>query len=1120
MDTIEHATRREWLAPLWFLAIGAVGALFALSFRQQAFPEASIELRLSRLEIAVRAERFLHGRGIGTAGYRSFTTFDYDDDAKAYLEQELGVSETRRLMADSLDLWRWKSRFIRPPRKEEATVWLTPSGTLAGFDHQVEEDRPGARLNRDAAQRVAEVFLRVERGYDLARFRLVGDQAQERPRRLDYTFTWESQDVRARQAPLRVSITVLGDEVGGFREFLRLPAGWVRNFERLRGRESTLRAVAWLLQLALFVAAAVVLVVQARRGRVRWATAIGWGLAVGLLFAVARWNNMGLAASRMPTDQSYQSWLTTLVLLIVLGSLVVTLWTGLLVGAGESLYRERMPQRVSLGRLFTFSGIRSREFLFSTLVGYGMAGIHAGLLVLFYLSARRLGLWVPLDVGYRNILSTAIPWIGPLAGGLVLAVTQESGYRMLAIPLLAPRLPWGWLALAMPGILWGVTQGALEPHPTWTFSLAMGVIGVCAGWVFLRYGVLATLVWNYTVHAMLGAGFLLRSQDLGFRIAGGLVADAVLLPLAIAGVLYVRWRGFLHRESILNGGAIATSFPGAPRPPAEVRADAAPAAPAVVGTRLARFAIASVVLFAGALFVRVPEVGDATTFRVNAHQAEAIATRLLQLRGVSVARLRRVTSLEDSLKSQGTDYLREHLPADQIAQLYAGPVPLASWRTRFSRPPDKEEYSVEVAPDGHVLSYRHTPEPQAAGVRLEKPEALARARTWLAAPGVSLGGYRLIEHRLERREGRNDHTLTWESAAPIAGEATHRITVWLDGDEIGGPRHSIHVPESWAHRHSAPMERAMGQILLFTGLAVGAMILFLRGMARAALAWRLHLSLGAVVAFLALMSAINEFRESAEIAGIPDNPAIAVIITVAGVLFAFLATAALSAMAELFLVQRFGRIALRPNPAERGRAWVEALAGGACGVLLWRGLSGLVAAASDRIPAAGVLLPSGLPSWPAAFSDVLNRTLDILGPTILLTLVFLATGALALRVFRSRVALAIALLGAGALYASNALGAAHFLRNWLEASAFFAAAAATVSVLRFNVAGYFVFTLIDAAAGTIAPLWRHPALRPTALETLAVLGVVLVAASMWALREPRRAESAERPTPTVDEAAG
>ena len=290
------------------------------------------------------------------------------------------------------------------------------------------------------------------------------------------------------------------------------------------------------------------------------------------------------------------------------------------------------------------------------------------------------------------------------------------------------------------------------------------------------------------------------------------------------------------------------------------------------------------------------------------------------------------------------------------------------------------------------------------------------------------------------------------------------------------------------------MRTAGPSFAFWLGLAIAALILFARGVSRVSLTWRLHLSLGAGAACLGLLGFLNNFRgleqsfsEGFASVGLSGGPALVAALEIVMCLGLFLGATALSAMAEMFLVQRFGRVALWPGAANRREEVLQALAGGACAALLMQGALGLVAAAADRIPSAVVGLSSGLPSWEAPFFAVLDSTQGVVFAAAFFALAFVATTALALRLFRSRVTLGIALITVAALYASNALDLALFLKNWLEASVFIAAAAVVVSVLRFNVAGYFAFALIYSAGTTIASLWRHPAFRPTAVTSLAVL---------------------------------
>jgi len=368
---LERATRKDWFWPVLFLLLGVGGAFVSSRLYFKAFPEASIELRIPKQEIARRSIGFLRGRGLATEGYHRFTLFDFDEQAKTYLERELGLEEANRQMASQVNIWRWKTRLVKPPQKEEMTVWLTPSGALVGFDHVIEEKRPGAKLNRDEAQRVAEVFLRAERGLDLARYRLVADELATRPSRLDYTFTWEQKDLKLRDATVRMSVTVQGDQVGGFREFLKIPERWIRDYERLRSHNDLLGTIATTSYALLMLAAIVVVIRRVRREREkgRGSGALAIGGVVAALFIVAQWNDFAVQTQSWSTNTTYASMVALYMFVTAISGVFVGLFIAVMAAAGEPLYRQIAPGRVALGHLFTFRGLRSKEFFTSTLVG-------------------------------------------------------------------------------------------------------------------------------------------------------------------------------------------------------------------------------------------------------------------------------------------------------------------------------------------------------------------------------------------------------------------------------------------------------------------------------------------------------------------------------------------------------------------------------------------------------------------------------------------------------------------------------------------------------------------------------------------------------------------------------
>ncbi len=1114
--TKERLTGRDWVWPLIFLLLGSVGASIAFKYHREAFPEASIDLKLTKEEITTRSLDFLRGRNLSPEGYRRFTVFDFDDQAKIYLEREMGMEEASRLMS-SLKIWRWKTRFMKPPSTEEITVRLTPAGELVGFDHKVEEKRAGAKLSKAEAQRIAEVFLITEKAFDLINYKLVSDELTTWPNRLDYNFTWEQNDVKFKEATARVRVTVQGDQVGGYSEFLKIPDQWTRDYERMRSRNDLLTFVALAMYVVMLSLALLVVTRSTREKQTRWKAAIIIGGVVGLLVAVQSWNEMPLAFQSLPTNTPYEVWSIVIVLLALLGGFFTGIYCMLLAASGEPLYRKLAPDRVALNHLFTFSGLRTKEFFTSTLIGYGMAGIVIGYQVIFYMLARRFGAWAPMDINYDNTISTALPWIAPMAVGVMAATTEEFGFRLFAIPLMLRWTNSRWIALIVPAFLWGFLHSNYPQQPAWIRGVEVGTMGVITGWVFLRFGILATLVWHYTVDAILGALFLMRSEILSFRIAGALVGDAVLLPLIISVVFYIESRGFLKDDRLLNGGEDAPR-PAAPK--AEVGVETAdfkvPAPPPPAPARAFPFirpvvmrvlaALGTIALF-GSFYLRSRGTGSDITIAVTKAQAEEKAVEYLKKRGVAADDYRRVTGFEDSIGGEGNDYLRERLDAGKVAEIYSQQIPSVFWHTRFFKPLQKEEYSVFVRPDGGVAYHSHQLDEKVPGAQLEKPEALERAEAFLKIKGVHLGDFHVVEHKLERRVARDDHTITWESNAKLAGEANHRITMGVKGDEVTGPHHFVKLPEEWKRERERTTVFPFLVVFMFVGLGLAGVIFAARAVSRITPQWRMHITLGAVGAVLQLARAINGipgwamgYDTAKAWSNSVTQDALGAFMAVMG---AFIGLASLGIVAEMLFLDRFPGMSVWPRAgSERARAILEGLIAGTMASLVLSTINGATSFLLDKIPSVQRGAPVGVPGHPIAFVDAMQPLLDASIAALWIALLAGACAAALLRTFRHPAVLGLALAAGTALLASAAaLNGVHFAKIWIGMLVSVAAMSALIVILRFNLYSYLAGAILGGLLNRAASLWRHPGLHSIGVDCVVATALLTIAALWWTHRE-------------------
>jgi len=89
---------------------------------------------------------------------------------------------------------------------------------------------------------------------------------------------------------------------------------------------------------------------------------------------------------------------------------------------------------------------------------------------------------------------------------------------------------------------------------------------------------------------------------------------------------------------------------------------------------------------------------------------------------------------------------------------------LFSWRVRFFKEFQKEEYILEISPkSGKVIHFRHLIEDIEARETLPKEIAKKRAEDFLtAACGINLSAYDFHEEKIKRYDKRTDYTFSWE----------------------------------------------------------------------------------------------------------------------------------------------------------------------------------------------------------------------------------------------------------------------------------------------------------------------------------------------------------------------
>ena len=858
-------TRKDFAFIGGCVLVAAVSLAVGVHYFYRAFPEASIDFRVTRDEAKMQAADFLAARGFDLAAYRHSAIFRYDNQTKTFLERELGLEGATQVIGDPVQLWRWSNRWVRELEKEEFQATVTTSGELVSFSHLIEEEAPGASLAEAEARRLAATFLTGELGRDLTALDFVEAQAQERPNRIDYTFSWKLRDFAVGEAHYRFYVRIQGDQIGGFGEYLKIPEAWERDYAELRSRNETTGLVAGTLLLLTVLAMLVSFFSGVRARDIRWKTAAIFGAIAAVLTLLAQLNNLPLTLFSYDTTDTYGSFLTGQLLNSLFAAAAQGILIFFLTAAAEPLYRRYYANQIQIGGQFTPAGLRTKRFLLGTILGLAMTPAFLAYQVLFYITAEQFGAWSPADIPYSEMINTYIPWIMVLLIGFMPAVSEEFISRAFSIPFLHKYLKSRWAAVVIAGLVWGFAHANYPQQPFYIRGIEVGIAGIVVGYIFLRFGILAPLVWHYTIDALYTSLILFRSSNSYFIVSAALSAGLMLLPLAVALVLYLRQRRFADPTPLLNKSAAPAPEAGADEPTAPQPAPAPTFAYTPLSKRRMGWAAAVVVASLGLFALDYDRPLDFVDVHLTQAEAEAKAVEHLKATGADASAYEVVTYYQNQPDAMAIRYILERDSVAVVNRLYQEDLLASLWVTRFFRYGEKEEYRVAVHPeDGSLYSINHLLAEEAEGADLEEAQAQAIAVDHLRSFGLDPERLELKEASSEKLPNRRDHRFVFEAVegdGRNVDELRYRVRVNVAGDEPVSIYRFLKVPEDWQRerQESTTLKTALSGLLivLIAAVVLHGLWLLVRRVRNEGLAWAPLVKISAVGAAFLLLDFLN-----------------------------------------------------------------------------------------------------------------------------------------------------------------------------------------------------------------------------------------------------------------------
>ena len=465
------------------------------------------------------------------------------------------------------------------------------------------------------------------------------------------------------------------------------------------------------------------------------------------------------------------------------------------------------------------------------------------------------------------MINTYIPWIMVLLIGFMPAVSEEFISRAFSIPFLHKYLKSRWAAVVIAGLIWGFAHAGYPQQPFYIRGIEVGIGGIVVGYIFLRFGILAPLVWHYTIDALYTSLILFRSSNSYFIVSAALSAGLMLLPLAVALVLYLRQRRFADPTPLLNKSAA----PAAPEAGADEPTAPQPAAPVptFAYTRLSKrrmgWAAAVVVASLGLFALDYEKPLNFVDVRLTQAEAKAKAIEHLAAAGADASAYEVVTYYQNQPDAMAIRYILERDSVAVVNRLYQEDLLASLWVTRFFRYGEKEEYRVAVHPeDGSLYSINHLLAEEAEGADLEEAQAQAIAVDHLRSFGLDPERLELKEASSEKLPNRRDHRFVFEAVegdGRNVDELRYRVRVNVAGDEPVSIYRFLKVPEDWQRerQESTTLKTALSGLLivLIAAVVLHGLWLLVRRVRNEGLAWAPLVKISAVGAAFLLLDFLN-----------------------------------------------------------------------------------------------------------------------------------------------------------------------------------------------------------------------------------------------------------------------
>jgi hypothetical protein len=794
----------------------------------RAFPFVELEVKMDRKGAILTADELAARRGWVPKDHQHAVSFDIDSSTQNYIELEAGgpPALTKVLKEGIYNPYSWHVRLFAEGKTNETHVRFTPDGKPYGFVEKISEDDPGAALTTEQARVLAEKAAINEWAVDLASYHLVENSHEvRRSKRVDHSFIYEREKERIGEGRYRLKLVVSGDRLSEASPYIKVPEAFFRRYSSMRSANGTISSMAMAAIALLYgvFGCGFGLFLLTRRHWVLWKMPVLVGGVIAGLHFLEELNKLPLEWMSYDTAISSQAFLLQQFSGALIGSLFEFVILALPIMAAESLTRLAFPQQPQFWKVFSKDAAASPAIFGRVLGAYLMVGFHFAFVIWIYqFGSKRLGWWNPSELLFHpDALATYFPWLTSISNSLHAGVWEECLFR--AIPLAGAALlgnryghrgKWILGAFLLQALIFGAGHASYPTQPSYARVIELIVPSFTFGGAYLLFGLLPGIIMHYIYDVALFAMPLFLSSGKTALVSRTIVVGVSLIPLGIVLAARLRQGAWRELPESLYNRAWRPQLSG----PVLVAQASRPAAPGPVLSPRACQAILAGGVVALAVWAGLAQFkADAPGLKIGREEAVLVAKKALAERGVKLGPDWLALPTAEGQADEEDRFVWRTSGQEIYHKLIGNYLEPTLWRVRFARfegdlTERAEEYHVYLAGAGDVERIRHELPEARAGATLDEAKARVIAENVVRTRyGLEPAKLKEISSQQFKLPSRSDWLFMWSDPVHNPKEGETRIGVRIAGDEVGGYRRYIDVPEKW-RREERSRRTVMGLI--------------------------------------------------------------------------------------------------------------------------------------------------------------------------------------------------------------------------------------------------------------------------------------------------------------------